>query len=182
MPKSRNEKIFITDGIQIGRLLVGDLIRDVRSHPLYELTPTSYLQQGRLREVHCKCGQVRLVAESILSTGRMQSCGCLRHEMRMAAKEQSVKNLQKKAERARVTLDIQVLQAELRLELAKQLPIRDEKKIDEIAKKLRGLFAKKALMNRKESHKDTWRNVTRPRQLDKLLQDPEADTPDNHES
>lgn len=180
MPSKQKQKVFITDGTVVGRLTVGDLVRDISTHPLYELTPISYLRQGRLREVHCECGEVRLVAESILSTGRLQSCGCLRTELRMAARERGVANLQKKAEKARVRLDIQILQAQLRLELAKDVRTRDEKKVDRLASELRKLFARKGVLGRKETHKETWANVTRPRQLDKLLEDPDDVTSSNH--
>lgn len=176
MANARNDKLFITDGTVIGRLTVGDLIRDVSSHPLYPETAQSYLKQGRLREVHCECGTVRLVAESILATGRLQSCGCLRTEIRNAARQQGIDNLKKKAEKSQCTWDIQIAQAELKRLQAVPAQNRDEKAIDEIASKLRKLFAKKALLNRKESHKDTWKNVTRKKMLDKLLEDPNADT------
>jgi hypothetical protein len=178
MLKNRNDKLFILEGLEIGRLTVGDLVTDVRNHPLYPETAQSYLKQGRLREVHCKCGSVRLIAESILSTGRVQSCGCLRREMRAAAREEGIKNLRKKADKAQCTFDIQIAQAELRAELAKDVRTRDEKKVDEIAARIRRLFSKKAQLSRKESQRDTWKRhnlANRQANIDKLLQDPEAD-------
>lgn len=169
MASKRNEKIFITDGTRIGRITVGNLVRDIQAHPLYEITPVSYLKQGRLREVHCDCGADRLVAESILATGRLQSCGCLRQEMRMQARQRGVDNLQKKAEKARIQLDIQILQAQLKLEMGRHPSFRDELKIDQLASQLRSLIARKGVLNRKETHKEVYKNVTRPKMLNRLL-------------
>lgn len=99
----------------------------------------------------------------------------------MEAQKLRVNNLRRKAEKETINLQIKVEQAELKRLMGIPTPYRDEKAIDAQATKLRKLFARKGVLNRKESHKETWLNVMKPRMLDKLLQDPEADNPENHE-
>lgn len=154
----KKEKIFVSEGTLIGRITVGELVRNVQTHPLYVETPVSYLQQGRLREVYCSCGQVRLVSESILATGRVQSCGCLRQEIRQAASQGKLERLKKKAAKRANNDAIRYEQEQLRILQRAPIHIRDEKAIEECGKRLRSLFARKALLNRKESHKEAFRN------------------------
>lgn len=174
MLSKRNDKLFVTDGTVIGRLTVGDLVRFVRDHILYPETPISYLRQGRLREVHCECGTVRLVSESILATGRLQSCGCLRYEMRNQAQQDKITRMEKESQRRQVILDIKIAQAKLKQLQFVRVPMRDEKAIEECGALLRKLFARKGQLNRKESHKEVGKRVKEVWQR-KLLQDPESD-------
>lgn len=54
-------------------------------------------------------------------------------------------------------MKIQIEQAELKRLMMIKVPYRDEKAIEAQAAKVRSLFAKKAVLNRKESHKDAWK-------------------------
>lgn len=169
MPNSSDPKVFIFSGCRLGRLTIGDLVGDVRSHELYASTPPSYLRQGRLREVVCDCGERRLISESILASGRLKSCGCLRHELRQRAQTLKIERLRKQAERMEVTMQIKIEQAKLRKLMSAPIHLRDEKSIDECAKNLRKLFARKAVLNRKISPRETYKQVVKPRMLEKLL-------------
>lgn len=142
-------KLIINTGLRIGRLCVGDLVRFVQTHPLFLETPTSYLQQGRLRECACDCGQVRLFAESILATGRIQSCGCLRQEIRAAAAEGKLKRLQVKGAQTSNTVQIQIEQQRLKGLKMIQVPFRDEFAIEECSKRLRQLYAQRASLTKR---------------------------------
>lgn len=152
-PKKK-QKIAIIPGLRIGRLEVGDLVYNVREHELYLTTPFSYLQQGRLYQVLCDCGQSRLISESILASGRIQSCGCLRQELRVKSSQAKVERLRKEATKIANNNNIKIEQA--RLKSLQLTPIRDEKAIEECGAKLRKLFAQKATLNRKETQKETW--------------------------
>lgn len=73
-----NSRPIINPGLRIGLLTVGDLVRNVQSHPLFPEIKVSYLRQGRLRECICDCGKEVLYSEAALACGRVKSCGCLR--------------------------------------------------------------------------------------------------------
>jgi hypothetical protein len=90
----RKGSISVDDGQRIGRLLVGDLVRNVQSHPLFIETRASYLKHGRLRECQCDCGNQVLYSENVLSSGQIKSCGCLKRLKQDAAsrKRESVVN------------------------------------------------------------------------------------------
>jgi hypothetical protein len=151
------EKLFIIAGLRIGRLTVGELVRDVIHHPCYLETPTSYLKQGRLREVTCDCGQMRLISESILATNRVQSCGCLRQEIRQKSTQGKISRMQQKADRDANKHAIKIEQA--RLQALKLERPKNDQAIEECGARLRSLFARKAVLNRKESHKGTWKRL-----------------------
>lgn len=174
MSKPRDSKLFIIDGLKIGRVTVGDLVRDVRNHPLYIQTPQSYLHQGRLREVYCDCGEVRLISESILATGRIQSCGCLRKELIDQARLEKLAKSEKQHLKKQLIAQIKYEQHKLKVLQAVRVPLRDEKAIDEAAKTLRSLFARKSALSRKESYKDTYEKTTKKIMMDKLFEDPES--------
>ncbi len=113
MPKLRKSKINILTGLQLGMLTVGDLVRFVQDHPLFLETPISYLQQGRLREVLCECGTIRLISESILATGRLKSCGCYRQSLREKASQHRFQKVEKQATRKILVEKIRIAQAQL---------------------------------------------------------------------
>lgn len=139
----------INTGLRIGKLLVGDLVRNVQQHELFEETPISYLQQGRLREVVCDCGKRRLIAESILATGRIKSCGCLRASMISGASNRKLEKLQVKADKALVTSTLAVEQQKLKMLQKVQVPARDEKAIQECMARIRSLIARRAILTKK---------------------------------
>lgn len=149
IPKLPKEKLKVDAGVRIGRLLIGELVRFVQDHELFYLTPTSYLQQGRLRECVCDCGQRRLISESILATGRLQSCGCLRAEIRSSASMSKVKRLQDKAEQTNLQLQIQIEQAKMRALTMTPVPYRDEKECQKTIEILRQLYLQKGALTRR---------------------------------
>jgi hypothetical protein len=175
MPKSRNEKIFITDGTEIGRLAVGELVRDVRNHPLTNDTSASYVRQGRLRECHCSCGVDRLIPESALATGRIQSCGCLRREMLDKARLDNLANVERRHLKSQIIAQIRYEQKRLKILQAVHVPLRNEKAIQEAMSSLRSLLARKGALSRKESYRETWQKTTKKIMDDKLLVDPGDD-------
>lgn len=146
---------IIMPGLRIGRIEVIELVYNVQDHELYNETPISYLQQGRLHEVLCDCGRRRLISESILASGRIQSCGCLRKEIRMKATEKKAKRLHKESIKKENKIAIKLEQTRLRTLQLSTDPQKDLK-IEECGKNLRRLFAQKAHLNRKESPKETW--------------------------
>lgn len=144
-----NHRISIQTGMAVGRLTVGELVRYVQDHPLFLETKPSYLQQGRLRECTCKCGNIRLIAESILASGRIQSCGCLRQEIRAAAANKGISRMVLKEDRKYVTGQIRIEQARLKALQLAPVTTRDEKAISECSERLRGLFRKRGLLTSK---------------------------------
>ncbi len=172
MSNPPKQKILIIDGAIVGKLTVGDLIRDLRNHPLFDETPKSYLHQGRLRECHCECGIIRLLPEAILASGRLQSCGCYRYEVRMKAQKDKIDRLKRKAEKQYLVSQIKYEQARLRHLQVVRVPMRDEKAITECGAILRSLFARKNQLNRKETHKEVWDNTTRHTMIHKLAYKP----------
>lgn len=149
------EKRLIVTGERLGRLTIGDLVRDVQNHELFLITPMSYTKQGRLREVYCDCGQTRLVAESILATGRLQSCGCLRAEIRSKCAEGKMERMRIKQRRQAINSEIKIQQVRLKSLQIQPVVIRDEKAIDDCSAYLRRLFAQKASLSRKLNTKTT---------------------------
>ncbi len=131
-------------GQRFGRLVAGDLVRFVQEHELFHETPVSYLQQGRLRECLCDCGQRRLISESILASGRIQSCGCLRQDQRAKAAERKIKNLNLKLAKSTNLASIQIEQTRLRSLKMTSVYSRDEKAIADCAARLRKLFTERA--------------------------------------
>lgn len=152
-------KIAINFGVRIGRLEIGDLVFNVQEHSLFEETPKSYLQQGRLREVICDCGTHRLISESILASGRVRSCGCLRQEIHMRSSEAKIDRLRKKAAIHANNNNIKIEQLKLKTLQLAPVYMRDEKKIEDCSIRIKKLFAQKALLARKESHKETWERI-----------------------
>ncbi len=132
---------FVDTGTVIGRLTVGELVRNVQEHPLFLETAVSYLKQGRLREVLCSCGVIRLISESILYTGRIQSCGCLRREIRANATEGKFRRLTIQQEKKILTGQIQLDQLKLRQLRMAFLP--DEEQIAQLQTKIRSAFQKR---------------------------------------
>lgn len=84
--KPSNPYVEIRAGEVFGRLTVGDWVRNVRQHELFDSTPKSYLKHGSLRECHCECGGRKLVSESALRAGFARSCGCLMRELNEKSK------------------------------------------------------------------------------------------------
>lgn len=131
-------------GMTIGRIVVGELVRNVQEHSLFLETPTSYLKQGRLREILCACGTIRLVAESILLTGRIQSCGCLRREIRAGSTEKKIARMSRMKEKKNLTAEIQIDQLRLKQLKAAYLP--DEAAIAQLQTKIRSAFQKRGIL------------------------------------
>jgi len=141
MPKLRNERLSISSGTKIGRLTIGDLVRWVTEHPLYEATPVSYLRQGRLWECLCECGETKLISEAHLSTGRIKSCGCLRRERKELGLRKRLNKVEQKIRSQQLTKEIIVEQFKL-----KQLQIsfvKDENAIKETTQRIRDLIQQK---------------------------------------
>jgi len=150
MAKNRNQRLFVIEGAVIGRLTIGEWVRDVQSHPLYldESTKPGYLTHGRVMICHCSCGNTKLVSASILTTGRVKSCGCLQLERRSQLHLQNIKT-QKDA------VDRQYVITQLRLEqrLLKQLQIadvliRNDLAIQECASRIRNLIKMRGMYKR----------------------------------
>lgn len=139
----------IETGMRLGRLFIGDLVRHVQEHPLYLETPVSYLQQGRLRECICDCSNMRLIAEAILATGRVKSCGCLRQEIRAKASQKKVGRLEVKAAKANLLHRIKIEQAKLQALKMQPVYTRDEEAILECAARIRQLFSQQGILTRK---------------------------------
>lgn len=145
----QNQRLFITEGTQIGRLTVGPYVQWLQNHPLFLTTPKSYLKQGKLREVKCACGQSRLIAESILSTGRIQSCGCLRAELREQAAGLREEYFRLKQQQKQLTFEIKEAQRKLKTLQNTPVPFRNEKEIEECGAKIRQLFQASGEVDRK---------------------------------
>jgi hypothetical protein len=135
-------------GLKFGRLLVGDLVRNVRDHELYDTTRASYISQGRLYECWCDCGQRVLLSENAIRGGRVQSCGCLRAEKRQKAYEEKLARAQRLADKRELTHKIRMAQDRLRLLKMAPVMTRNEKAIDEQALEVRKLRAMKASATR----------------------------------
>ena len=135
-----NNKYSCSDGAKIGRLSLGPIVYMVRDHPLLLITPKSYLRQGRLREVTCECGNQRLIAESVLVTGRVMSCGCLRAEIREQARQKFLDKDNIKLQQRLLTAELKSEQARLKYYLS--LSVKDHEKIEECSEKVRNLFKK----------------------------------------
>lgn len=144
---ARNEKINVVSGIRIGRLTIGELAHWVKEHPAYELTPISYLRQGRLRECFCDCGEIRLISETHLATGRIKSCGCLRRERKELGLKKKVSKIEMEMEQARLTGQLRMEQAKLAQQRAAL--VKDEDRIAEHVTRIREILQQKTnLANR----------------------------------
>lgn len=146
MPK---EKLLISPGVKIGFLEVGDLVTNVKDHPLYYETPHSYLTHWRLYECVCICGKVRLYSESVLAQGEIKSCGCLKEAKRQAAYEEKEKALQRKNHKREITHQLAMAMDKLSIMLKAPLGVRNQVVIDETQARIRHLRAMKAYANRK---------------------------------
>ena len=140
-------KLEIFSGLRIDRLTIGELVRHVQTHPLFIETPVSYLQQGRLREAVCDCGKVRLIAESILASGRLKSCGCLRKEIRQRTAQKKLNKTQRQGQRKIVAQQLKMEQAQLAV--LKSASHRDDQAIEESGEKIRELIKLHATLARK---------------------------------
>jgi len=149
----QKKKLFISDGMRVGILTVGELVYNVQEHPLFYLTKQSYLQHGRLRECRCDCGQTVLYSENALQSGTLKSCGCLREKRRSEAFQNRISNEKKRIHRMEITQRIRA--AQLRLKTLQSAPehLRNTPEnnmaISQLATELRKLFAMKGRVNRK---------------------------------
>ncbi len=134
-------RINITEGCSVGRLSVGQLVFNIRYHPLFEETPISYIRQGRLRECTCACGKVKLISEKSLESGRVLSCGCLKREKSIIAAQNRLKHVNNSEEKKRIVQEIRSEQA--RLAYYRIQNPRDEQKIDLILARIRELMLKR---------------------------------------
>lgn len=138
---SRNARFLIVEGGKIGRLSIGPIVYDIRNHPLFVETNISYIRQGRLRECYCDCGSVKLIAERILETGRVLSCGCFKREKSAQKVLRDQAEVDSAEARKRLTREIRSAQYSLRWHQAQ--PLKDENKIEQIGTRIRELILKK---------------------------------------
>lgn len=172
----RSNRIFVAEGSLVGRLSVGPLVYNVREHPLYTETPISYIKQGRLHECTCSCGQVKLIAERVLETGRVQSCGCLKLERsRMAEIRKQTSSLTAEA-RKQLTQEIKSEQKRLKYYLSQFAP--DQERITQIREKIKLLMAQR--LSTVNFKKNAQQRIYRKDR--KLLEEVEKLISDNHES
>lgn len=170
MVKAWKPKLFISEGTVIGRLYIGPVVANVKSHELLEYTPPSYLRQGRLHEVICDCGNRKLISESILASGRVKSCGCLGKEINAYNKAGNYAREKLKLEKKQNLYSIRFAQAQLKnARLAG-----NSRDIESLASDLRRLFGQKAALNRASARLTAERLANRPEALDALQRDPEA--------
>lgn len=144
-----NQKPLIFPGMKIGLLEVGDLVRNVKDHPLYPETPLSYIAHWRLFECHCECGAVKLISENALSGGKVKSCGCIRARQRQEAWERRQSKAQRKQHKREISFRLSCAMDKLSLLRLAPPGLRDETKIEEIGVEIRKLRAMKAFANRK---------------------------------
>ncbi len=140
--------LLLAEGTVCGRLTLGPLVRWVQDHPLFLTTPHSYLRQGRLREVTCSCGEMRLLSESVLVSKRVQSCGCLQREIRSNRANHKLLRTQIEYNKQITTGKIRLEQLRLKTLQLQQVPLRDEKAIEECGAEIRRLFALKSRLCR----------------------------------
>jgi hypothetical protein len=147
-------KVIIYEGQKFGILSVGPLVRWAREHPLFDLTPSSYIIHGRLRECYCDCGEMKLYSECALQTNSIKSCGCLKRKRNMESAEEKLKREEKKARKREINHRIRQTQAKLKVYQQLPVPLRDQPKyvqeMDLLAAELRKLFSMKAYANRKQ--------------------------------
>lgn len=139
---------MISPGSKIGILEVGDLVRDVKNHPLYPDTPLSYISHWRLFECHCQCGTVRLYSENVLVNGHVKSCGCIRAKLRQEAYVKKQKKAEKAQHKREIKFRLACARDKLALLMLAPHGIRNQDKIDETAAEIRKLQAMKAFANR----------------------------------
>jgi hypothetical protein len=144
--KSRKE--IITNS-KLGRLTIGELVRYVQEHELFIETPQSYLQHGRLRECTCECGNIKLISEYALNTGRVKSCGCLRQSLRVSAADKRLEKMKLVGKKSQVSNQIRIEQARLKTLKLQPIPYRDENAIEECATNLRSLFGQRGILTQK---------------------------------
>jgi hypothetical protein len=135
---------FVVESAKYHKLTVVAQIYDIRNHPLYEQTPQSYIQQGRLWECKCECGVSFLVSEHSLSRGKHKSCGCMRYGKRPYDIERKRLSNEYKIRKMEIDSRIKVLRFELATLKTENSLIRDEKRIDLVAADLRSAYARKA--------------------------------------
>lgn len=133
----------------MGTLTVGELVRDLKNHPLYHETPTSYLSQYKLWECHCDCGNVKLFSENVLSAGELRSCGCLRMKMRQEAWERKKALAQRKAHKREIQFKLSCAMDKLAVLKLAPPGHRNELLLEETGKEIRRLRSMKAFANRK---------------------------------
>lgn len=147
----KREKIHVQPNLKIGILTVGDLVSNVKSHPLYDQTPPSYLAQWRLYECYCECGNVKLISENALQKGEIKSCGCVRLKKRQEAWEKRQQARDKKNKKSEIKY--QLATARDKLALLQMAPIhqRNQPVIEETAGLVRKLQAMLGHLNRSTS-------------------------------
>jgi hypothetical protein len=151
MAKPRNQKLILTTGMLLGRLTIGELVKDIRHHPLFVETPFGYVSQGKLRECQCVCGKTKLLSEAILRTGRIQSCGCLRAEVLEGRNREKNQNLRDAQDRKYIISQIKLEQRILKAHQMADSRVRDEKTIQDTAAKIRNLYTAKNLIRRRHA-------------------------------
>jgi hypothetical protein len=136
-------------GQKIGRLFVGELVANVREHPAFHDTKSSYIKQGRLTECTCDCGKIVLYSWQALKTGRLMSCGCLRQEYKQKAWEKK---------QARTLLEMSIKEYKNKEEIAKSifdilyhtpLTSRNEPRLQELAREMKHWKAMRSATRRK---------------------------------
>lgn len=142
------ERINVFSGVKIGILSVGELVTDIKNHPLYYDTRASYLTHWRVRECLCDCGVVKLYSENALSSGHIQSCGCLRMRMRQESWERKQAKALKKEKRKDLKHRISMLTDKISLLQLAPTHLRNHLKIDQLAKEKRSLQASLAYLSR----------------------------------
>lgn len=172
MTTTGNEKILVHPGVKIGRLTVGELVPGVKTHPCYETTPISYLRQGRLRECVCDCGEVRLVSETHLATGKIKSCGCLKKERKALSERQQISKLELKLQNDRIMGQLRMEQG--RLKGYQNALVKDERKIAECAARIRELISQKASLKnfkRRAQQRNRYREAKLLSEVEELTKD-----------
>jgi len=154
IPSPRRQRILIKFELKIGRLTIGELVQYAVEHPLFIVTRLSYIQQGRLYECECDCGQQVLISENSLATGFVKSCGCLLREKREQAHNKTLVKEEIKRQKRELNYKIKEAQIKLKTLLMQPIHIRQSKEsnlaVTETAAELRKLFALKGHVTRKE--------------------------------
>lgn len=150
MRKSRlKERIPISPGVKIGFLTVFELVKDLKAHPLYYDTPSSYLKHWKLWECHCECGSVKLISENVLSMGEVQSCGCLKAKKRQDAWERKQQALAKKNHLREINTQLAIARDKFYLLRAAPAGKHSPEAIEEAARQMRHWSAMKSAAMRK---------------------------------
>lgn len=142
----RNGSVSVQTGDRFGRIVVGELVRNVQEHPLFIETRISYLRHGRLRECKCDCGTLILYSENVLSSGQIKSCGCLKMIKSEKAHRNRLSQAEKKIHQREINTRIANFQS--RLKVLKSTPSylhtpTHNKEMQDIAAQLRSLFVSK---------------------------------------